>query len=378
MNTAWIHWGDIVKKCPFCKAEIEENARFCFYCMTSLEEKTIAEAPRFKKKYGAVVIAALFAVMLIVGVIIWWVVKDPAEEPPADQSMMGESLTVGTVEGGSSAGAVQNSGGATAGPTNDPNQAVSSSPNVGGNSSSGTAAGNTAGSAAGSGSAPGSVGGSSGDLPSSTEPSAPVTQPGQTEPSEPATQPEQTEPSAPATQPEQTEPSAPESTEPEDEDSGSTASPPATSSATYTYRDAQYAKDDYLVTANVDDCVVITGVETAASDGIYRIPSTLGGKKVIAVVSHAFSGENIKDTVKQIYLPSSVRTVHDYAFVACRNLTDIYFEANAIYVSNLAFAPKSQRTGTLTIHSAYNCSNRDFRYYRNIAESYYDAKWSQS
>ena len=150
-----------------------------------------------------------------------------------------------------------------------------------------------------------------------------------------------------------------------------------TTTAVYTYRDAQYAIDDYLVTSNVENCVVITGVSTPASDGIYRVPSTIDGKKVIAIQRSAFNGENVKKTVKQVYLPETVRTVWEFAFSGCVNLTDIYFSANSIHIDIQAFASKEKRNVPLTIHCSYNCNNRDFRYYRNIANSYYDAVYEE-
>ncbi len=405
-------------KCPYCKADIEENARFCFYCMTSLEEKETVKTPVFQKKYRAVAIAALFAVLLIVGGIVWWhLSKKPGTEPPEEQSAAGESLTVGTESENSATQPNQNANGVTVGPATvpdppsankAPDQSVSSPPagnfdqppssssgtasgnsgttigNGGGNTGSGsagtaggtTASGNTGSSSIGGTTGSGSVQGSTGgDTAGSTVPSAPTVQPEQTEPAAPSVT-----PTTPSERPEQ-EPTQPEASVPgnseTNEDTGSTASPP-TAAVTYTYRVARYAVDDYHVTANVDDCVVITGVQTPAADGVYRIPSTLEGKRVIAVVTQAFNDENIRDTVKEVHLPASVRTVHDYAFSACRNLTDIYFEGNSVYVSTLAFAAKEKRTGTLTIHCAYECNNRDLRYYRNIAESYYDAEWSEA
>ena len=42
-----------MKKCPFCGENIEDNAKFCIYCMTSLDEKTkiAATVANTKKEY---------------------------------------------------------------------------------------------------------------------------------------------------------------------------------------------------------------------------------------------------------------------------------------------------------------------------------------
>ena len=160
-------------------------------------------------------------------------------------------------------------------------------------------------------------------------------------------------------------------------DQESVAPTPSVTEAVYTYRDAQYSIDDYHVTANVENCVVITGVSTPASDGVYRIPSTIEGKKVIAITRFAFGEEAIRETVKAVYVPASLRTIWEFAFSGCVNLTDLYFYGTSIYVDSQAFPAKEHRNGTLTIHCAYDCNNRDFRYYRNIAESYYDAEYEE-
>lgn len=54
-----------MKKCPKCKAEIEENARFCLYCMTSFEEKQTIEVSREKNKRWPIIIAAVLVLALI-------------------------------------------------------------------------------------------------------------------------------------------------------------------------------------------------------------------------------------------------------------------------------------------------------------------------
>lgn len=51
-----------MKKCPFCNADIEENARFCLYCMTPLEEKQPAVVIKPTHRWWLYVIAAVLVV----------------------------------------------------------------------------------------------------------------------------------------------------------------------------------------------------------------------------------------------------------------------------------------------------------------------------
>lgn len=55
-----------MKKCPFCKADIDDNARFCLYCMTPLVEKEEASATRRKIPMLPILIAVAAGFVLIV------------------------------------------------------------------------------------------------------------------------------------------------------------------------------------------------------------------------------------------------------------------------------------------------------------------------
>lgn len=116
---------------------------------------------------------------------------------------------------------------------------------------------------------------------------------------------------------------------------------------------------------------MITGVSAPAENGIYTIPETLGGKRVIAIMGNAFCADNIKDTVKTVIVPATVRTIWNNAFASCYYLTDIYFLGDAIYTESNAFAAPAKRVGMLTIHCSANCTDRALRYYKNSASSYH-------
>ena len=53
-----------MKKCPFCKAELEDNARFCLYCMAQLDEKSIIALKNRNKKLRFVLIGAILCLLI--------------------------------------------------------------------------------------------------------------------------------------------------------------------------------------------------------------------------------------------------------------------------------------------------------------------------
>ena len=72
-------------------------------------------------------------------------------------------------------------------------------------------------------------------------------------------------------------------------------------------------------------------------------------------------------------IPSTVKTVWNYAFSACPNLKDIYLCAN-VYIEDSAFADVSKRNVKLTIHSSATCNDRNFREYSSYSQNY-GADW---
>ncbi len=349
-----------MKNCPYCNATIEENARVCLYCMKELEPKAqLIAALNRPRRLVLIICCAVFACVIGITALIFLpkqTVKPPKQ--PDQQQTNVEDTTKNTDSNSES----QQSNGNNANQNNKtPNSNNKQNKSDGGSEI--------------------YVGG-----PNTTVPDTTVTTP-QTDPEKPVKvspdqqdTPNQEQQDTPNQQQQDTPNQEQQDTpnqEQQDTPKQEQQDTPVTTTAVYTYRDAEYAIDDYLVTSNVDNCVVITGVSTPAADGIYRVPSTIDGKKVIAIQRSAFNGENVKTTVKQVYLPETVRTVWEFAFSGCVNLTDIYLGANSIHVDIQAFASKEKRNAALTIHCSYNCNNRDFRYYRNIASSYYDAVYEE-
>lgn len=167
----------------------------------------------------------------------------------------------------------------------------------------------------------------------------------------------------------QPEPTHKETQTPEKTDPPS-QSTPVPSNTIYTYRQAKHGDDfsvHYPITVND---IVITGVKSPAPDGTYIIPNTIDGKNVLAISPLAFSDESICNTVKQVIVPSSVKTIWNNAFANCCNMTDIYLYGNSIYIETNAFADTSKRNSTLTIHCSADCQDRNLRYYKNSASNY--------
>lgn len=336
-----------MKKCPKCKAEIQEEARFCLYCMTSFEEKQTIETPKENNKRWLYIIAAVLVLVLIIVGIFLLAQKDrPNNEGTDNSTSSSVSSNLDTSDDNTTSSEQQNSesqGNETSTPTSN-NQTQSSSKNEGNTTNNSSGNTTTTNSSTSSGSQNSNTNNTTNSSSNSTS----------------------TNSTSSSNKTESSNTSSSTST---------TTTPPQTTTVTYMYRDAKYG-DDFSVSANLENAVVITGVKTTAADGKYIIPETLDGKKVVAIMALAFCDDNISSTVKTVIVPSSVKTIWNNAFANCYNLTDIYFKGNAIYTESNAFPEKSKRNGTLTIHCSANCSDRNYRYYKNSASNY-DAEYEE-
>ena len=348
-----------MKKCPKCHAEIQENARFCLYCMTSFEEKTPIEAEKENTKRWLYIIAAVL-VFVLVGLCIFALSgKDNLSNSPGDtytetetaltsdsdmeegnfesEEQSGESTEneENALSSGNNQVTLDNQGGASSNKTN------GSSSNTNNNTNTGT---NTTSSKATNSKATSSATATSSKTTSSTA---------------------------------ATSSKATSSTN-SINSTGSTTSQ-VTTQPKYTYVTATIS-NAYPPEANASyepqNAIVITKVNYKESSGNYVIPETIDGKKVAAIMPSAFSDSSISSSVKSVTLPSTVRTIWSNAFKNCYNLTDIYIKSTAIGIYTDAFPSASKRNGTLTIHCKRDCRNFNYYYYRNIAGDY-DAEYAE-
>ncbi len=304
-----------MKNCPKCGAKIQENARFCLYCMTSFEEKKPVVNKESNNKRWLIIIAAVL-VLVIILLSVFALNKNgnnsnsKAPENSASQNANNDNSDT--------------SGNGSDTTVNNDNQTQDKE-----NNSSKT------------------------DVGSNNEGDSTV--------DDNTTQNEQ----LPNDQ----------ITPPADDDDSNNQYPPPAVSLLLEYRDAKQG-DDFAVGTNLENCIVITGVKTPIADGEYIIPDQIDNKKVIAIAPLAFCGENVANNVKSVVIPSSVKTIWNDAFATCYNLTDIYFMGDSVYTDINAFPEPSKRNGKLTIHCSQNCSDRNFRYYKNSA-SYYGAEYKE-
>lgn len=148
---------------------------------------------------------------------------------------------------------------------------------------------------------------------------------------------------------------------------------PAVTQPSYTYVDATNATaypDWYSTIHQVQNAVVITRVNHVAADGVYVVPDTLDGKKVVAIMPGAFGDAAVSGAVRSVTLPTSVRTIWNDAFKDCIHLKDLYLKTPAVEIYTDAFPAVDRRSVTLTIHCQRDCRNLNFYYYRSIAPDY--------
>ena len=337
-----------MKKCPKCHAEIQENARFCLYCMTSFEEKTPIEAEKENTKRWLYIIAAVL-VFVLVGLCIFALSgKDNPSNSPGDTYTETETALTSDSDVSEEYSIPEEQSGESA--ENEENALSSGNNQVTLDNQSGTSSDKT--------------GGSSSNTNNNTNTGTNTT-------SSKATNSKATS-SATATSSKAT------SSTNSINSTGSTTSQ-VTTQPKYTYVTATIS-NAYPPEANASyepqNAIVITKVNYKESSGNYVIPETIDGKKVAAIMPSAFSDSSISSSVKSVTLPSTVRTIWSNAFKNCYNLTDIYIKSTAIGIYTDAFPSASKRNGTLTIHCKRDCRNFNYYYYRNIAGDY-DAEYAE-
>lgn len=148
---------------------------------------------------------------------------------------------------------------------------------------------------------------------------------------------------------------------------------PPQASVVYTYRLAQAGDAFNAHYTNDGNDIVITGVQTPSDSGRYEIPSYLDGKRVIAIMPNAFYGTNVKEVV----IGDTIKVIWQSAFLGCTNLTDIYLCGSKIDIDTTAFPPSDQRMGTLTFHSSSGCHNSNMLSYSSAADYWYGAAWEE-
>ena len=327
-----------MKKCPKCKADIQEEARFCLFCMTSFEEKQTIETPKENNKRWLIIIAAVLVLVLIVISIVLFASKGNIHNDlnnNSNSSSFSSDSNISTDNNDTTSREQQGDEG-VGGESSSPSSS-SQTPNPSNNKTSGNTTTNniSTNSSSQSNSSTGNTN-SNGSSGTATNNSTPST-------------------------------------------STSTNSTPTNTQPKYTYIEATFQNaypTGYGTMYAPENAIVIVKVNYKEESGNYIIPDTIDGKKVAAIMPSAFSDSSISSSVKSVTLPATVRTIWNDAFKNCYNLTDLYLKSAVIGIYEDAFPLTSMRNEKLTIHCKRDCRDFNFYYYRNIAERY-DATYEE-
>ncbi len=338
-----------MKKCPKCKAELYEEARFCLYCMTSFEEKQTIEGPKKSNKRWLYIIATVLVLVILLSC--FFLFKPNKKE----------SLSINSTYSASSTNSISD-------PFNGNSDTSSQPQNIGSHSSNASAPTDGSQSQASSTDTDSITNNSSSNTTTST---AVTSSTASTSSDNTVTSSSQSSAVSNSTSTVSSESAS--SSVSSDSTANSTASTVPDTEPKYTYIEATI--ENAYPNASVamfapENAIVITKVNYKEENGVYVIPDKIDGKKVAAIMPSAFSDPSISSSVKSVTLPSTVRTIWNDAFKNCYNLTDLYIKSAVIEIFEDTFPEVSKRNGRLTIHCTRDCRNFDFYYYRNIASRF--------
>ncbi len=300
-----------MKKCPYCSATIEENARFCIYCMRELEGKN--KTGKIKTLFNKKVVLVSFLVVIIAALVTVFILLKPKTEPNLKGKISGTNSGNTTFED------TQDGKYEPQNPTGEGSYVGSSEGSSGPGGSGGNNGSNNGGNSGGEQSGENDSGSS---VPSGVQ--------------------------------------------------GGGDNEPTVIQAEYTYRAAENT-DVFVTGADLINKITITGIKKQSSNGIYKIPETIDGKKVVAIGRLAFWSEDMpNNNMKKIVIPASVKSINEVAFAGCTSLTDVYYCGDSIHTDARAFYKNSYNivSSNIKLHCGYNCDDMNFRYYRNTASNY--------
>jgi len=86
-----------MKLCPKCKAELDDSARFCLRCMTSLDEKEQIQPPTRKKRRWLLVLAICVSLCVVLLVVIKSIEPSDPPEPQETTTTTHSATTTTTI-----------------------------------------------------------------------------------------------------------------------------------------------------------------------------------------------------------------------------------------------------------------------------------------
>ena len=319
----------VMKKCPFCNADIAENARFCLYCMKPLNKKTASKEPEKKRKWWLIILTAVL-LLFVTTLCIFLAFNGKGE------NKVGNKPITNTESNPTQTEIFQNSEAAWDGDNKGETVNVSAeniNPQKPHKEEQHTTEATTG----------------SDKIPVTTKPQH---QNDKNEGSDANTNAN----TNPHTSGNLTETKSPP-------DTTLQTTKIATQNNTITnvrwnYRSAYSGDYDKRYNkVETKDAIVITGIKEIAPNGIYKIPQTIDGKTVVAIdmsnpKGYSFNSGEVKNGVRKVYLPPKLNKIANGTFSECVNLADLYVSGEYLYVAPGAFSAKSQRTVTLKIHSS--------------------------